>query len=228
MRDNPSPFNAGKYEEGILKTLPFYEMFYTETISLVKYLMPDVHVWLDTGCGTGSLVYRAYPAFSDTTFLLSDPSSEMLDRAMENLKDIPENQLKIVGNVGTGELTSLSPYKPQVITAILAHHYLDKKGRMAATKKCCDLLEDGGVYVTFENIYPLTEEGRDIGLGRWKAFQLSQGKTEEEADNHIKRYNKSYFPITIEEHLNLLRDSGFRTAELFWFSHMQAGFYAIK
>ncbi|MGD0231966.1 MAG: hypothetical protein ABSC19_16690 [Syntrophorhabdales bacterium] len=47
-------------------------------------------------------------------------------------------------------------------------------------------------------------------------------------DEHRSRFGKSYFPITIAEHLELLRATGFSTVEIFWLSHMQAGFYAIK
>ncbi len=228
MSDNLSPYSAEQYEEGIRKTLPFYEAFYSETIDLVKCLKPDVQVWLDTGCGTGALIARAYPVFPDSLFLLADPSSEMLGKAKEALKHLPKSRLNIVGNVGTEQLSSDLPNMPQVITAILAHHYLDKEERRIATNKCHELLEDGGLYVTFENIYPLSEAGRRIGLERWKAFQISQGKTEEDAGNHISRYGKSFFPVTVEEHLNLLKEAGFCVAELFWYSNMQAGFFAIK
>lgn len=44
----------------------------------------------------------------------------------------------------------------------------------------------------------------------------------------MTRFKHKYFPITIGEHLNLLKRVGFRVAELFWLSYMQAGFYAIK
>jgi tRNA (cmo5U34)-methyltransferase len=48
------------------------------------------------------------------------------------------------------------------------------------------------------------------------------------AEKHAARFNSEYFPVTVQEHLTLLRETGFKTAELFWKSHMQAGFYAIK
>jgi tRNA (cmo5U34)-methyltransferase len=48
------------------------------------------------------------------------------------------------------------------------------------------------------------------------------------AEKHTKRFNSEYFPITVKEHLELLKETGFQTVELFWRSHVQAGFYAIK
>jgi len=228
MGDNLSPYGAEEYEEGIRKTMPFYETFYLEAINLVKCFKPKPAVWLDTGCGTGSLIFRAHPIFPNTKFLLSDPSFEMLQIAKENLKTIQGNKIQIIGNIGTEQLPDALPEKPEVITAILAHHYFSKKERAIATKKCYELLNDDGIYITFENIYPLTQEGKNIGLERWKNFQLSQGKSEAAASNHIARYGKLFFPITIEEHLNILRNAGFRVVELLWFSNMQAGLYAIK
>ena len=37
-----------------------------------------------------------------------------------------------------------------------------------------------------------------------------------------------YFPLNIAEHLGLLEKTGFATAEIFWHSYMQSGFYAVK
>ncbi len=57
---------------------------------------------------------------------------------------------------------------------------------------------------------------------------MEQGKSLEETEKHISRYGKDYFPITIEEHLHLLRESVFRVVEMLWFSNTQAGFWAMK
>jgi tRNA (cmo5U34)-methyltransferase len=54
------------------------------------------------------------------------------------------------------------------------------------------------------------------------------GKSQEEVDKHLARFGVEYFPITIEDHLKLLKETGFKNVELFWCSYMQAGFYGIK
>ncbi|MDD4248882.1 MAG: class I SAM-dependent methyltransferase, partial [Methanosarcina sp.] len=118
--------------------------------------------------------------------------------------------------------------KPDVITAIQCHHYLSREARAVAIKVCYNLLKEGGIYITFENIRPLTEEGINIGKRYWGNFQLTHGRSENEIDTHLERFDTEYFPITVEEHLELLRKTGFKTVELFWYSYMQAGFYCIK
>ena len=82
--------------------------------------------------------------------------------------------------------------------------------------------------INTENISPLSMEGIKIGKNNWKAFQEKNGKTAKEAEKHLERFGKEYFPINIEEHLKLYRETGFKAVELFWYSYMQAGFYCIK
>nr|WP_321416969.1 hypothetical protein [uncultured Methanomethylovorans sp.] len=54
------------------------------------------------------------------------------------------------------------------------------------------------------------------------------GKSQEEVDKHIARFDMKYFPIIVEAHLKLLGETGFRTVEILCYSYMQAGFYCIK
>jgi tRNA (cmo5U34)-methyltransferase len=224
--DNTTPHNSSEYDEKVRKTIPFYECFHDETVDLVKTLKPDVRVWLDTGCGTGGFILKAFQDFPETFFILSDPSKDMLEQAKQRLMGI--SRLQFLDPVGTEDLSSNGIEQPHVVTAIQSHHYLHAEVRQRATQRCFDLLVPGGAYITFENIRPNSEKGIELGLQRWKRYQISQGRDENIVEEHGKRFNTAYFPICIDEHFWLLKQCGFSVAELFWYSHMQAGFYAIK
>jgi tRNA (cmo5U34)-methyltransferase len=118
--------------------------------------------------------------------------------------------------------------RPDVITAIQCHHYLSKEDRRKATAVCYSLLNEGGVYVTFENIRPFTDAGIELGKRTWSSFQLAAGKDAEVVEKHMNRFDSEYFPVTVEDHIRLLNECGFSVAEVLWYSRMQAGFYAIK
>lgn len=138
------------------------------------------------------------------------------------------DRIRFIDSVGSENLPENLNVHPDVITAIMCHHYLKPEQRRNAIKACFDLLVPGGLFITFENIYPDSEKHLEIGVQRWKGFQLSQGRSSEDVEQHLGRFNKEYFPIRISEHIELLTVCGFSTAELFWYSQMQAGFYAIK
>ncbi len=226
--DNATPHAAGEYDVKVRRVIPFYEAFHTETIALVKAAKPSPRLWLDSGCGTGFLVQRALDEFPGTKFLLADPSETMLEEARARLAAFIPDRVEIFAPAPTGGLVGALSGPVDVITAIQSHHYLDRDGRRAATWACFQMLAPGGLYVTFENVRPLTSRGVEVALSRMGAFQMSRGLSAEFAEGHAGRFDTAYFPVTIEEQLALLRETGFSAVELFWYSVMQAGFYAVK
>lgn len=86
-----------------------------------------------------------------------------------------------------------------IVTAIQSHHYMQ---------------ED--------------EEIKDFELLRWERYHKRHGKAEEEAREHNARCGVNYFPLTMEQHIKLLKSTGFRKVHVFWVSYMQMGIYAIK
>jgi tRNA (cmo5U34)-methyltransferase len=224
--DNASAHTAEEYDSQIRRTIPYYDCFHEETISLVKAVATEPATWLDTGCGTGSFIEKAAKVFPKTLFVLADPSPEMLSVARGKIKAHAKN-IKVLEPCGTQELP-VRDEKFDVVSAVQAHHYLSNYERAKATKVCFDLLKAGGVYVTFENIRPASERGTEIGKTRWGYYQRSAGKEAETVEKHLNRFGVEYFPITIDEHLSLLRKAGFSVVELLWYSYMHAGLYAIK
>ena len=226
-QDNATPHPSARYDDLVRDTIPYYDLFHEETINLVKAAQIRPKIWLDTGCGTGSFVVKALKAFPETRFLLADPSGAMLDQAKKKLATYSGKRVSFLDPVGTQDI-SPNLEKTDIVTAIQCHHYLSNEGRIKATKKCYDILRSGGMYVSFENIRPFSSKGVVIGKEYWKNFQLSRGRDLEEVEKHMARFDAEYFPLTIEEHLTLLRKTGFRTVEMLWYSYMQTGFYCIK
>lgn len=109
-----------------------------------------------------------------------------------------------------------------------SHHYLSAEQRKQATQNCFRALKNGGIYITFENIKLSSAESDSLAIKRWESYLRSYGKTEQEVQAHIDRRGTEVFPVTINEHLELLRACGFATADVLWASYLQAGFFAIK
>ncbi len=227
--DNSTPHRALDYDQNVRQAIPFYEIIHGQVLDLVKRAKPAVSCWLDTGCGTGYLVELALSIFPETQFILADPAEAMLQLAQKRLQNVDRRRLSFLSPGGSQDLASHNDdLTPQVITAIQCHHYLRSKERKLAVQSCYRLLQKDGLFITFENIAPQTKRGLAIGLERWQHFQLEQGRSQTTVENHLKRLNVKYFPITVNEHLDLLKAVGFQVVEIFWLSQMQAGFYALK
>ncbi|RPJ60674.1 MAG: class I SAM-dependent methyltransferase, partial [Dehalococcoidia bacterium] len=144
------------YDTHIDVTIPYYQAFHSEIINLVKTGGNDPDLWLDTGCGTGTLVGKAMEEFAKTRFILVDPSPQMIDVAENKLAVQSKDRYKFLEVSGSQDIVLPLDERPDVITAVLCHHYLHKEGRILATKKCFELLKKGGLYITFENVKPFT------------------------------------------------------------------------
>lgn len=224
--DNATPHGSGDYDEEVRTTIPYYETFHRETLGLVRTVRPEPEKWLDTGCGTGFLLEMATDVFPGCVFYAADPSKGMMDACKAKLAG--KKNIVFLDPAGTGDLSDGRLSGADVITAIQSHHYLDREGRRAATENCFGILKRGGVFIAFENVRPATERGIRVGLDRWGAFQRDHGRSAEAVENHRERFDRKYFPVTVRDHVALLEDTGFSVVELFWYSCMQAGFYAIK
>jgi len=227
--DNATALPANGYDAGVRRVIPFYDAIQTETLDLVRSVVGEPILWVDTGSGTGALVERALPIFSRTRFVLADPSEAMLTQAKSRFANQPPERVTILPPTPSEGLPALKPrLQAQVVTAMLCHHYHDSVGRMAAVRGCFEILAPGGVLIVFENVDCDSARGREIGLCRWQEFQLRQGRTPADAKTHLARFGTELKPIRIAEHLTLFQSVGFLTAELFWRAQMQAGFYAVK
>lgn len=222
MKQNSTPFTVAEYDKQIKRILPFYEEMIQQIVDIVKVLDLKPLKWLDVGCGTGKMARTALDYFNTQKMVCIDVDKEMIGRA-ERFCD--NGKVEFL-QCDVREL----PYQKMfdIVTAVQVNHYFKKEERITAIKNCYDALEENGVYISFENFAPDSEEGTRLYLERWKQFQIANGKTEKEADLHIKRYGQSYFPISILESVGLLTECGFRMVEILWVSYMQVGILARK
>lgn len=223
--DNTTSHSADQYDRQIRLTIPHYDDIHEEILNFVKVQYPAPETWLDTGCGTGFFIRNAQDIFLETEFFIADPSGGMLAKARQNLEGC---RYSLVGRCGTADIPATTNRRFDIITAIQCHHYLTGEGRNEALRACHSLLNEGGFFITSENIRPFSDEGIMRSLASWEAFQRGAGRSEGEVKNHLARFDHEYFPITVTEHLQCFRDAGFSIAEILRVSGMQGVFWCRK
>lgn len=222
QNDNTTPMSAGTYDKEINNTIPYYSEFYDQTLDVIEQCDYEELHWLDLGCGTGSLEKLALQRFTNAQFVLVDPSEKMLEKAKEKLQD--QNIQYMCGNSVSIDFDSSF----DVVTAIQSHHYMHEDERKKATENVYKALKKGGIYISFENVVPEDTDIKEMELLRWGRYQQRHGKTQAEAKAHNARCGVNYFPLTVSEHMQLLKQTGFRYVHVFWYSYMQMGIYGLK
>ncbi|MBP0973994.1 MAG: class I SAM-dependent methyltransferase [Oscillospiraceae bacterium] len=213
---------GNSYDDNVRKVIPLYDEIHAQVIDLIAdYTAGKPVALLDTGCGSGTFAARAAEELQLSELVLCDPLAAMLDTAKQRLAGRADFYQ-------TGSEGLEFEERFDVVTAIQSHHYFQPAERRQAVANCFRALRPGGIFICFENTAADTEQGKQIMLRRVERYSIAHGRSEEEAKAHTLRYGTEYFPLTVAEHLALLRETGFQTAELFWRSYLQCGFYAIK
>ncbi|MCM1330362.1 MAG: class I SAM-dependent methyltransferase [Ruminococcus sp.] len=222
MKDNKSAFDTIEYDRKIKQTLPYYDEFYEQVTELVKIFNFNKIRWLDIGCGTGKMGNTAFENFEMEKFVFCDCSDEMIKIARERFQN--HNAEFLVCDVQN--LAFVDEFN--IITSIQVNHYLQINERKTALQKIYNALKNDGLFISFENFAPYTDLGKSVYLEKWKRYQIKQGKSLEECENHIKRYGTDYFPISLPENIELMRNCGFKYVEILWLSNMQVGIWGVK
>lgn len=224
MKENRSAFKSEEYDRKINQTLPYYMEIHREIVNLAAMAAANPVHWLDVGCGTGQMAEVLQNRLAVEYFVFCDESEAMID--LVKSKHFPGFLRTEFVNRPVQELGYQDAF--DVITAVLVNHYANGAKRAETMKTCFQALKPGGIYITVDNFAPEFSQSRELYLKRWREYQISQGRTPDEAKKHLDRYGISYFPITISKQLELMKVCGFCTAEVFWLSNMQVGVFGIK
>lgn len=223
MSDNKSAFNATEYDRKIKQTIPYYDEFYEQVIELVNtYYDGKTLAWLDAGCGTGKMASVAFEHVELERFVFCDGSDKMMEIVKERFG--ARNAEFVCCDVQ--DLSYDEEF--DVLTAIQVNHYFPKEQRRSVLKKYYEALKKDGLYISFENFAPFSAYGECICLKKWKKYQMQMGKSLAECEKHMGRYGKEYYPITLTETIELMRDCGFKAVEVLWLSNMQVGIWGMK
>ena len=218
--DNKSAFPVNRYDDNVRKVIPFYDVIYKQIFEMIQIYFENKPLSiLDTGCGTGFFGLNAFEELNVSKLVLCDPSEKMIADAKKKIEGLPCE----FHCIGSENLSYEEEF--DVITAIQSHHYFDITKRERAVENCYKALKPSGMFICFENTAPNSEIGKDFLLKHLESFQIQAGRTYEDVKSHSARYNREFFPITINEHLELLSRVGFKVFELFWHSYMQSGFF---
>ena len=218
---NSNLYDSSIYDKHIEDVLPFYSQYHEQIIDLVNTYKQDA---IDSGCGTGSLAKKVLEKRKNVRFTLSDPSESMLQEAEKKL-DAKENKIKFI-NMASHQFEFEEEF--DIITAVQCHHYYTKDERKKALLKCYRALRKDGIFLCFENIKMSSEISDALAMKRWIKFLQKHGNSQEEIQKQIDRRGVETLPITVENHLEMLNEVGFRSVDLLWVSYLQAGFFAVK
>ncbi len=192
-------------------------------LEILPYQPADKLCALDLGIGTGFFALRFLQKYPDSSVTGVDGSEAMIGLARSGLQNVSQ-QLSFVN----GSFVHLKDILPQsqrfdVIFSSYSLHHLDKDTKRRVLGDATSLLKEGGWFVNADLIVARYSEMED----RMQDIRI-QGIHSRSSDERFKdpvtirkflddlEKNEGDQPITIDEDLKLLRESGVGNATVFW------------
>lgn len=213
---------AKAYDSNRKKFIPCFEAFYKETTAFIAENIPYPKRILDLGAGTGLLTYFWYEQFPKAQYTLVDIAGDMLHVAKERFAGIDTMTYQIEDYI-----KSFPEDDYDCIISALSIHHLDFNQKKELFKKIYEKLPTNGIFVNYDQFCANHDELKTWFDTYWEK-RLTQKDLSKEDIALWRERRLLDKECSVEEELNLLRDSGFKIVECLYLNQKFAILMAIK
>lgn len=215
---------AAQYD-GIIKNLiPYYHKMVEALVNTLPF-DPSLQIQvIDLGCGTGTISRAVKDAYPNAKLTCVDISEKMLKVAAGKLSEVSD---AIFINKNFYDFNFDKNYDA-VVSSLALHHLETKEDKLEFYRKIYSCLNDGGIFVNADVVLASTEALQQCYMTQWKNFMLRNVPKDEVDSKWIPAYYEEDRPVSMIEHFEMLKDSGFKIMDVVWKYYNFAVYMAIK
>jgi tRNA (cmo5U34)-methyltransferase len=219
---------AAVFGDMLYRSVPFYEEVQRMVVEIAKAFAQERSRVYDLGCSLGTTLVGLGQAITDPSVRLVgvDLSKPMLERARQNLE---KAGLAARGELEVEDLNH--PVKfidPSVVLMILTLQFVRPLNRDLVIKNIYDSLRTKGCLVLVEKTLGNNSLFNRLFIDLYYAFKKRQGYSELEIAQKREALENVLIPYRIEENIELLNRSGFKSVEVFFKWYNFCGIVAVK
>lgn len=212
-----------KYIEGVRQFFPLASEQLDVIARLVAKFTPDLHAFLDLGCGDGYLGHFIYQLYPEARGVFMDISEEMVNKA--RVKDYQGKSTFVVQDFASPDWFSSfqNENKFDLILSGYSIHHIDHSEKQRLYQDIFSLLNPGGLFLNLEHVSSpseiLEETFDELFLDGMSEYQkhIGKEKTREEIketyhDPNHKALNKL---ASVEIQCRWLREIGFSNVDCY-------------
>ena len=226
MHDWRSAKLTEDYLEGVRGGIPLAETQIEVIIRIIKSWVPELHTFMDMGCGDGVLGRQLLREWPDSEGIFMDFSQPMISSAKEKCEPFKNRSTIILQDYSEDNWMDSIKHKTPVdvvISGYSIHHHEDEK-KYSIYKDVFNILKPGGVFLNLEHvaspnpkIEKLFDEAFVDGL---YAYHVRSGGKETRQDIAYKFYNREDKVLNkltiVEKQVDWLRDIGYINTDCFF------------
>lgn len=215
------------FDDMVRRSVPFYMEVQRAMAELAAtYATKNSRVY-DLGCSLGTTAFEVAKRVNPTIEVVGiDCSKEMIASARRQAKALNLATPLSFRNENIIEITELPNASVAILSLTL--QFLRPIQRPSLVKRIYDSLPVGGVLLVFEKSVLADPDLNRLFIDKYYDFKMTNGYSEVEIARKRTALENVLIPFTIEENLQMFKDSGFRSASTFFQWYNFAAFLVIK
>ncbi len=231
IKDTISPFAfnsevADVFDDMLVRSIPFYKEIHKLIIDLVDKFYTGEGVIYDLGCSTGTTIEIIDKHLKEKgiagKYIGIDMSSPMIEKAKEKLKNV--NNVELIN----GDMTEIDFSNAEVVILNYTLQFLKEEKRDELLKTIYHGLKPGGLLILSEKIKSPTQNIQELITELYYDFKKANGYSELEISQKREALENVLVPLTANDQIHLLNQSGFHHAEMIFRWYNFASFIGIK
>lgn len=201
-----------EYDNIILKLIPHYKEMIASLIASIPFENTNPIKVLDLGCGTGNTSKAVKNRFPNANITCIDLAENMLEIARYKLSEYDDIEYHVAD---MREFEFGCDYD-LVISSLAMHHLETDEEKKAVYRRIFDSLRKGGVFLNGDNVLGSNQYLEKVNLEKWKEFMLENVSLREIEEKWLPTHYEEDHPSPLIDHLDWLREVGFKDVDVVW------------
>jgi len=215
---------AEHFDSHVRKSIPLYEEIQDMTVNLSEWFIHNGSTVYDIGASTGetiNLLRKKHASKQNVNFIGIDNSEKMVRQAY---KKVSADNVRFLCR----DMVNAKFDNADLIISLFTLQFLGITERKKVLRRLFRSLRDGGALIMGEKV--LAEEGRfdEMWVELYWDFKRAQGLSDDQILHKARSIRGVLRPITLTEHIKMLRATGFNSIDVFLKWCNFAGLIAIK
>jgi tRNA (cmo5U34)-methyltransferase len=215
---------ASVFDDMLNRSVPFYKENLNLQIDILKNFLNENDKIVDLGSSTGTFLIELAKKFDKKLNLIGiDNSSEMIKRAKHKAKAFGVN-IKFIEK----DFLNYDFSDSKAIIANYTIQFIRPLKREKLINKIYDSLKNDGIFLLSEKLITNHKKLNKIMIDEYYEFKKQMGYSEYEIAQKREALENVLIPYTMEENIEMLKNSGFSDVEVIFKWNNFATFIAFK
>ena len=215
---------AEHFDTHVRKSIPLYDEVQQMTADMSEWFIHNGSTVYDIGSSTGETIFhlqKKHASKENVRFIGIDNSEMMVKQAW---KKVSANNVQFLYQ----DVVQTEFEEADLFISLFTLQFLSMPERMQVLQRMYRCLRSGGALIMAEKV--LAEEGRfnEIWVELYWDFKKGQGLTDDQILQKARGIRGVLRPITLTEHIRMLKMIGFNSIDVFFKWYNFAGILAIK